>query len=130
MLAIGDSNTVRKYHIKYESRDRKEYKYIYVDTGFFNLVVFPMLPFMILGHMIHLYGLYLVFIARIISWQTFFASSLFMLWAGFGVTAGSHRLWCHRSYEAGFFFRIFLMIGHTISGQYSIYRFVHSQTNP
>ena len=124
MLAIGDSNTAAKFTIKYEPKESKDFKYIFVEPGFFKLVVLPMLPFLIFGHLVHGYGLYLVFIQRSIPWYTFFASSMFMLWAGFGVTAGSHRLWCHRSYEAGFFFRVFLMIGHTMSGQYSIYRSV------
>ena len=44
-----------------------------------------------------------------------------MLWGGLGVTAGAHRLWTHRSYKATLPMRIFLMIGQSISGQYSIY---------
>lgn len=84
-----------------------------------------MLPFMVIGHIVHVYGLYLIFISNSVSIYTFFSMSMFMLWAGFGVTAGSHRLWCHRSYQAGAIFRTFLMIGHTMSGQYSIYRWSH-----
>lgn len=47
---------------------------------------------------------------------------MFSLWSGLGNTAGSHRLWCHKSYEARLPLRIFLMMGHTMGGQYSIYR--------
>lgn len=121
MLAIGKGNVTSKFHIKYtDPRSKKDWKYIFVENGFFDLVLLPMLPFMIAGHLVHFYGLYLVLIHRL--WTSFFVMSIFMLWAGFGVTAGSHRLWCHRSYKAKTPFRIFLMIGHTMSGQYSILR--------
>jgi len=47
----------------------------------------------------------------------------FLLWplTGFGITAGVHRLWSHRSYEAGLPLRIFLMLCNSIANQYSIY---------
>lgn len=118
MLAIGEGNVVRRFTFKSISSDVRAY--VFVDKGFYDLIWYPMLPFMILGHVIHFYGLYLIFTQNL--WSTFITMSCFMLWAGFGVTAGSHRLWCHRSYEAKLPFRIFLMIGHTLSGQYSIVR--------
>lgn len=43
-------------------------------------------------------------------------------YAGFGVTAGAHRLWTHKSYEAKTPLKIFLSIGHTLSFQHSIYQ--------
>ena len=139
MLAIGENNVEPNFIIKYDKnnnnsqqivgpnidpnenqylRNKNSWSFIYVNIGFFDLVLWPMLPFMILGHLVHFYGLYLIFIEQKY-WGTFFISSLFMLWAGFGVTAGSHRLWCHRSYEARIPLRIFLMMGHTMSGQVS-----------
>ena len=49
------------------------------------------------------------------------AGYLIGVWGGLGVTAGAHRLWSHRSYSARLPLRIFLMIGHTIAGQVSIF---------
>lgn len=46
---------------------------------------------------------------------------MFSLWSGFGNTAGVHRLWCHRSYQAAWPFRVFLMIGHTLVGHYTLH---------
>lgn len=48
--------------------------------------------------------------------------SFFVLWAysGLGITAGYHRLWSHRSYNASLPLKIFLMIGGTMAIQNSI----------
>eukprot|EP00518_Triparma_eleuthera_P008460 CAMPEP_0182487794 /NCGR_PEP_ID=MMETSP1319-20130603/48083_1 /TAXON_ID=172717 /ORGANISM="Bolidomonas pacifica, Strain RCC208" /LENGTH=349 /DNA_ID=CAMNT_0024689921 /DNA_START=568 /DNA_END=1617 /DNA_ORIENTATION=- len=47
----------------------------------------------------------------------------FALWlgSGLGITAGVHRLWSHRSYEANFTVRLFLMLMNSIANQGSIY---------
>ena len=45
-------------------------------------------------------------------------SALFLhFFSGFGVTAGAHRLWSHRSYKARWPLRLLLAAGHTISLQ-------------
>uniref|UniRef100_A0A182N6I9 Fatty acid desaturase domain-containing protein n=1 Tax=Anopheles dirus TaxID=7168 RepID=A0A182N6I9_9DIPT len=44
--------------------------------------------------------------------------------AGFGVTGGVHRLWCHRSYKAKLPLRIILMCCYSIAGQNTIYDWV------
>lgn len=44
--------------------------------------------------------------------------------AGFGVTAGVHRLWCHRSYKATTPFRYFLALCYSVAGQNTIYDWV------
>lgn len=49
---------------------------------------------------------------------------LIVLFSGWGVTAGAHRLWTHRSYKANAGVRIFLMICYTMSGQNSLYDWV------
>ena len=121
MLAITSKHVTDKFIIKF-TKDSKEksFDFIFVDNGFFDLIIQPMIPLMIFGHVVHLYGLYAIFFHR--NWLLLITMSMFLLWAGFGVTAGSHRLWCHRSYEAATPFRIFLMLGHTMSGQYCIKR--------
>jgi len=47
----------------------------------------------------------------------------FVLWpiSGFGITVGVHRLWSHRSYEASFVARAFLMLCNSIANQGSIF---------
>lgn len=44
--------------------------------------------------------------------------------SGFGVTAGVHRLWCHRSYKAKPWFRVFLSLCFSIAGQNTIFDWV------
>ena len=46
-----------------------------------------------------------------------------VLWpiSGYGVTVGAHRLWAHRTYEAHFIFRLFLMLTNSIAYQGDIY---------
>ncbi|PAV77483.1 hypothetical protein WR25_04366 [Diploscapter pachys] len=50
--------------------------------------------------------------------------SLLMYYSNFGVAAGAHRLWCHRSYKATLPLRIFLMIGNCIAVQNDIIEWV------
>lgn len=47
----------------------------------------------------------------------------FVLWpiSGFGITVGVHRLWSHRSYEASFIVRAFLMLCNSVANQGSIF---------
>lgn len=44
--------------------------------------------------------------------------------AGFGVTAGVHRYWCHKSYKANLPMRILLATCYSVSGQNSIFDWV------
>lgn len=54
------------------------------------------------------------------SWLTWF--EVYALWqlSGLGITAGSHRLWAHRSYKAKLPLRIFLMILTSFANEGSI----------
>jgi len=73
---------------------------------------------MIYIHLGALYGIYLIPQAN---WQTLvFAYVLYFLGA-FGITAGSHRLWTHRSYKAKLPFRIFLGVCTSIAAQNHIF---------
>lgn len=47
----------------------------------------------------------------------------FVLWpiSGLGITAGVHRLWAHRSYDAHWSVRLFLMLANSIANQGSIF---------
>jgi len=71
------------------------------------------------------------------TWQTLLFA--FLLWplSGFGITAGVHRLWSHRAYQAKLPFRFVLMLLNSIANQGSIYHWTrdhrvhhkHSETN-
>lgn len=75
-------------------------------------------------------------IFHILSIYSFFEVILFskllsILWifivgniAGFGVTGGVHRLWCHRSYKAKTSFRVLLALCYSVAGQNTIYDWV------
>ena len=76
-----------------------------------------------------LYVLYLCFLfKRRINW--FIASCIIIQYqctlynSGLGITAGAHRLWAHRSYEAAFLVRLFLMLCNSMANQASIYQWV------
>lgn len=51
------------------------------------------------------------------AWISF---ALLLVWSGLGITAGYHRLWAHKAYEASLPLKIFLMIGGTFAIQNSI----------
>ncbi|ALC47547.1 CG9747, partial [Drosophila busckii] len=44
--------------------------------------------------------------------------------AGFGVTAGAHRFWTHRSYKANTVLRSILMLSYSVAGQNTLYDWV------
>lgn len=44
--------------------------------------------------------------------------------AAYGITAGAHRLWSHKSYKARLPLRIFLMLLQTVAFQNSIFEWV------
>ncbi|XP_047357293.1 acyl-CoA Delta-9 desaturase-like isoform X2 [Vespa velutina] len=73
-------------------------------------------------HISALYGLYMCFtVAKLI---TVIYTFLIGFVAGFGVTAGAHRLWAHKSYKAKWPMRVILMICQTIAFQNHIYEWV------
>ncbi|XP_044742786.1 acyl-CoA Delta-9 desaturase-like [Chrysoperla carnea] len=76
-------------------------------------------------HFFAVYTLYLY------DWLNFPNSVYTVLWAvvtggiaGFGVTAGAHRLWSHRSYKAKLPLRIILMLCYAMAGQNRLYDWV------
>ena len=46
---------------------------------------------------------------------------LFIIWNGLGITAGYHRLWSHKTYEAHPVVRFFLLIGGTMAIQNTVF---------
>jgi len=78
----------------------------------------PMIIYISLAHVAALVGIYSI---PFCSWKTLLWA--FILWpiSGLGITAGSHRLWAHRSYKASWGLRAFLMLANSIANQGSIW---------
>lgn len=56
-----------------------------------------------------------------ISWQVWAVFAFFMAWNGLSITAGYHRLWSHRAYQAHPIVKWFLLIGGTLAVQSSVF---------
>lgn len=77
-----------------------------------------------LFHIYSIYALILILFVENTKAMTYLWIYITAVLAGFGVTAGVHRLWCHRSYKATTAFRIFLAFCFSIAGQNTIYDWV------
>lgn len=97
-------------------------------------VNWPMVVYMLFVHSTALLGVKHCFSVQ---WQTLLFA--FILWpiTGLGITGGVHRLWAHRSYEAHWSVRLFLMLANSIANQGSIFHWArdhrvhhkHSETD-
>lgn len=54
----------------------------------------------------------------------FFSAFVYMVFCGLGITAGAHRLWSHKAYNAKWPLRMLLMIAQTAAHQNSIFDWV------
>ncbi|XP_076285617.1 acyl-CoA Delta-9 desaturase-like [Lasioglossum baleicum] len=70
-------------------------------------------------HVATVYGIYLAF--TVIKLSTILWLFVILVSGALGVTAGAHRLWSHRAYEAKWPMRFILMIFQTIAFQNSIF---------
>ncbi|XP_075526491.1 stearoyl-CoA desaturase 5-like isoform X1 [Dermacentor variabilis] len=70
-------------------------------------------------HLISLYGFYLIFFT--VQWKTVLAAYILYTLSGIGITAGSHRMWSHKSYKAKLPYRIMMMVFQTMAFQNDIY---------
>ncbi|XP_043520014.1 acyl-CoA Delta-9 desaturase isoform X1 [Frieseomelitta varia] len=74
---------------------------------------------------IHVLGVYAIwFLFTSAKWLTVIYTLFITILGCLGVTAGAHRLWAHRTYEATGFLRLSLMLCHTLAGVGSIYDWV------
>lgn len=64
-------------------------------------------------HVAALYGLWLMFTQ--VQWQTNVFTVVYAFLTGFGITAGNHRLYTHRTYKAKLPLNIMLMIFNTMA---------------
>jgi len=99
-------------------------------------VRYVMSSYISIVHLLAIWGLW-----RVITLQcrlvTIGIAIAFYILGGLGITAGAHRLWAHRSYEASSGLRFFLMLCNSIANQGSIYHWtrdhrthhIHSDTD-
>lgn len=75
----------------------------------------PSVLFYIHLNILGLYGIMVLFTNAYLTTVIFTA---FLSFIGIiGVTAGAHRLWAHRTYEANTFLKLLLVLCHTMAGQ-------------
>ncbi|XP_044262548.1 acyl-CoA Delta-9 desaturase-like [Tribolium madens] len=77
-----------------------------------NIILFAYL------HLAALYGIWIMFTSAKIA-TSIFAILLYQL-GGFGITAGAHRLWAHRSYKAKWPLRLILTFCNTLAFEDSV----------
>lgn len=73
-------------------------------------------------HVLGTYGFWLLLTSA--KWMTLFFTLFITILGYLGLTAGSHRLWAHKSFEAAWPLRLFLMLCHTVAGVGPIYDWV------
>lgn len=74
---------------------------------------------------IHFAALYTLLTVDLIGkWPTVLFAFFLGGVGGFGVTAGAHRYWCHRSYKAKLPLQLILMFCYTVAGQNTILEWV------
>ncbi|XP_055853529.1 acyl-CoA Delta-9 desaturase-like [Episyrphus balteatus] len=78
-----------------------------------NLIAFGIL------HVSAVYGAWLMFTSA--KWQTNLFVAFLYLISGFGVTAGAHRLWAHRTYKATWQFKLMVIIFNTVAFEDAVY---------
>ncbi|KAJ3653122.1 hypothetical protein Zmor_019037 [Zophobas morio] len=76
------------------------------------------------SHYFALIGIYYV-LSLNVNWQTYLFAFLLARGGNLGVTAGAHRLWCHKAYKAKLPLRIILCIFQTVAFQHCIYVWCH-----
>ncbi|OXA58991.1 acyl-CoA Delta(11) desaturase [Folsomia candida] len=77
--------------------------------------------FLLPGHVLGIYGFYLIFTGQTpYPWWNLLFSLIYGYAGGIGVTAGTHRLWTHRSYKANTPLQVLLMLMQTSSLQYPV----------
>jgi len=108
--AQADGDEITPQQTKAPKEESKVYKR---EIVWRNVVIFVYL------HLAALYGLYLGFSSA--KWQTSLLAFLFYVLSGFGITAGAHRLWSHRSYKAKWPMRVMLAFFNSMAFQNDIY---------
>ncbi|CAO1433062.1 unnamed protein product [Diamesa serratosioi] len=110
------STTIMMKHLSNEHKIKKRV--------FKPQIRWPDLIAQIFIHAGFLYGLYYL-ISLQAKFYTFIWFVVLVYVSGFGITAGAHRLWSHRSYKAKWPLRALLVFMFTIAGQRDAYTWAH-----
>ncbi|CAB3374538.1 Hypothetical predicted protein [Cloeon dipterum] len=110
---IVDENQMKGQHdytrteekIVETQKNRRGYNFVAI----FHLVLF---------HSLSIY--FLLFKLTAPQWQTYLWNAFYFFFSGFGVSAGVHRLWAHKTYKAKTPLKILLAICFAASGQETI----------
>jgi len=78
-------------------------------------------PVTIYLSLVHLLAAISVFYFTSAQWTTWVFSIALYVLGGWGITAGAHRLWAHRSYKAATPFRAMLMVCNAIANQGTLF---------
>ncbi|KAG5668998.1 hypothetical protein PVAND_016901 [Polypedilum vanderplanki] len=84
-------------------------------------IIWHILILTIIFHIEAIRGFYFVITGQVM-WQTLVFAGILYIFSGFGVVAGVHRLWSHRSYKVNFPLRFILVIFNSIAYQKSVIR--------
>ncbi|XP_050435664.1 acyl-CoA Delta-9 desaturase-like [Adelges cooleyi] len=113
---IASTRTAVHHHPQQAPQPAKKQRYRW-QIVWRNVIAFAIL------HPIALYGLYLS-LSGYMYLKTFMFMILMALFSGLGITAGAHRLWTHRCYNARLPMRILLALFQTLAFQNHIYEWV------
>ncbi|XP_018327904.1 stearoyl-CoA desaturase 5-like [Agrilus planipennis] len=104
---------------------RKKFEFDYSKYYFGSQLRWSNITFLIILHILAIHGLLNY---EYLKSKHHVYLVLWSYWTGFmggvGVTAGAHRLWCHRAYKAKLPLRIFLMGLYCMAGQNTLYEWV------
>ncbi|KAI1283693.1 Stearoyl-CoA desaturase 5 [Halotydeus destructor] len=93
--------------------------YHFIQDGAMD-IVWTNVAIFVTFHILAVYTIYKVLVMDV-SWQTIIFLNFLVFYAELSTTAGSHRLWAHKTYKASLPLKMFLLIGQTIAGQNSVY---------
>ncbi|GMS92641.1 hypothetical protein PENTCL1PPCAC_14816, partial [Pristionchus entomophagus] len=115
-MTLSNVNRIADSHDCFLATELKEIELINEEakkTEYKPVIIWSKVVLHISIHLGALYGLYLaVTVPTLKTWIW----GITMLWyGGTGITAGSHRLWTHKSYKANYWVRLFLLVGQTIA---------------
>ncbi|XP_049878953.1 (11Z)-hexadec-11-enoyl-CoA conjugase-like [Pectinophora gossypiella] len=83
--------------------------------------IYPAVLYLITAHVLGVYALYCLYYNwRSVRLATVHYNLAVYVFAMQGVTAGAHRLWSHRSYKATTPLKVLLVLGQSMSMQYSV----------
>ncbi|XP_030767579.1 stearoyl-CoA desaturase 5-like [Sitophilus oryzae] len=112
----GLSNTLKSKNKNIRTTDYGENR-----TNDWNIqIVWRNVVIFIILHTLALYSIGLVLFG-FYNWKTLLFTYIYTVFSGFGITAGAHRLWAHRTYKANLPLRIFLMLAQSAALQNDIH---------